>query len=128
MAKKFNSSTAGMFTSFYSPEKLFIKIGDVAKSAGVKVIYAVLLLYYALFDEEVPINDKMIVIGALGYFILPLDLIPDILPGGYTDDFGALILALKSIWDNITSSTHSKARARLNSWFNNVDPSDLKLF
>lgn len=126
--KKFSFSTAELFTRFYSPESLFIKIGNVAKAAGVKIIYAVLLLYYALFDKEVSLKDKAIVVGALGYFILPADLIPDFLPGGYVDDLGAVTLAVKSIWNSLSESTHSKARGRLNSWFDNVDASDLKLF
>lgn len=128
MANKFNSTTAKLFAPFYSPEKLFSKIGEVAKSAGVNVIYAALLLYYALFDDEVPLKHKMIVIGALGYFILPADLIPDILPGGYADDLGALGLALKAIWDSISPATQSKAQQRLRSWFSNVKPEDLKIF
>lgn len=128
MAQKFSSSTAGLFTSFYSPQKLFEKIAGAAKSAGIKVVYAALLLYYALFDKEVPLTDKTIVVGALGYFILPVDLIPDFLPGGYADDGAALILAVKSIWDNITAATKSKAQERLRSWFGNVKPSDLTLF
>lgn len=128
MSKKFGFSTANKFSTFYSPDKLFNKIGNVAKSAGVKVVYAALLLYYAIFDKEVPMKDKLIVIGALGYFICPVDFLPDIMPGGYTDDFGALLLALKSIWGNISENTHSKARMRLASWFSNVNPEDLKLF
>lgn len=128
MAKKFSYTTAGLFTPLYSPQKLFGKIAGVAKSAGTKVVYAALILYYALFDKEVPLKDKTIVVGALGYFILPVDLIPDFLPGGYTDDGAALILAVKSIWDNITPSTKSKAQERLKSWFSNVKASDLTLF
>lgn len=126
--KKFSFSTAELFTGFYSPESLFSKIGSVAKAAGVKVIYAALLLYYALSDKEVSLKDKVIVIGALGYFILPADLIPDFLPGGYVDDLGAVTMAVKSIWGSLSESTHTKARKRLSSWFDNVDSSDLKLF
>lgn len=112
----------------YSDEKLIAKLQRVAKKAGVKTVYAVLLLYYALMDGEVPLKDKAIVIGALGYFILPVDLIPDLLPGGYADDVGALIMALKTVWDNITPDTHAKARKRLEAWFGPMPDSDLKLF
>ncbi|MBD5253199.1 MAG: DUF1232 domain-containing protein [Bacteroides sp.] len=114
--------------SYFSPEKLFSKISDVAKKAGVKVIYAALLLYYAMFDKEVPMSDKAIVVGALGYFILPLDFIPDFLPGGFVDDAGALVLAVKNIWSNISANTHRQAKAKLNEWFDNINPSDLQLF
>ena len=117
------------FDSWYSRTKLFNKIGKVAKKAGVKGIYAALLLYYALVDGNVPFRDKVIVIGALGYFICPTDFIPDILgPLGYTDDVGALMWALSRIWNNITPSTHEKAKSRLRQWFPSVDDSDLVLF
>lgn len=80
-------------------------------------------------DGEVPLKDKAIVIGALGYFILPLDFIPDIMgPMGYTDDIGVMTFALKTIWNNITPSTYTKARDRLATWFGSVSEDDLKLF
>lgn len=100
----------------------------MAQKAGVKVIYGALLLYYASMDKNVPLADKVKIYGALGYFILPLDIIPDFLPGGYVDDLGALIWALKTVWDNITPETHNKAYARLSNWFPGVDKKDLKLF
>lgn len=129
MSNKFSLSTAGLFQSFYSPANLIGKISKVGKAAGVKVVYAALLLYYALLDKEVPIKDKMIVIGALGYFILPLDAIPDFLgPIGYTDDLSAMVLAAKTIWNNISLKTHEKARKQLSEWFDDIKPSDLKLF
>lgn len=116
------------YGKFYSDTKLIEKIKKVAKQAGVKTVYAALLLYYALMDKNVSIKDKAIVLGALGYFILPADLIPDLGPIGYTDDLGAMILALKAIWDAITPDTHAKARRRLETWFGSVEDEDLKLF
>ncbi len=117
------------FVKDYSPGKLFEKIAKVASRAGIKAVYAALLLYYALTDGDVPAKDKAIVIGALGYFILPLDIIPDMLgPLGFTDDFSVLVLACKTIWSNITPNVHAKARARLSEWFGEIQEDDLTLF
>lgn len=117
------------FEGWYSRTKLFNKIGKVARKAGVKGVYAALLLYYALADGNVPLRDKIIVVGALGYFICPTDFIPDVLgPLGYTDDVSALMWALSRIWNNITPSTHEKAKSRLRQWFPSVDDSDIVLF
>lgn len=117
------------FGGWYSRTKLFDKIGRVAKKAGVKAVYAVLLLYYALADGNVPLRDKVIVVGALGYFICPTDFVPDLLgPLGYTDDLSALLWAVSKVWKNITPATHEKARNRLRQWFPDVDESDLMLF
>ena len=82
-----------------------------------------------MLDGDVPLKDKAIVVGALGYFILPFDFIPDMLgPLGYTDDMGALVLALKTIWTNITPKVKEQALQKLREWFDEVDSEDLKLF
>ena len=129
MKYKLDKETVSGYAQVYNPSKLLEKLGKVAKKAGAKVVYAVLLLYYALLDGDVPLKDKAIVVGALGYFILPFDFIPDMLgPLGYTDDMGALVLALKTIWTNITPKVKEQALQKLREWFDEVDPEDLKLF
>ena len=129
MKYKLDKETVSGYAQVYNPSKLLEKLGKVAKKAGAKVVYAVLLLYYALLDGDVPLKDKAIVVGALGYFILPFDFIPDMLgPLGFSDDMGALILALKTIWCNITPKVKEQARQKLSEWFDEVDPEDLKLF
>lgn len=117
------------YSSYFSTSELWNKIKDVAQKAGVKTVYAVLLLYYVATDENVSASDKAKIYGALGYFILPIDLVPDMLPGvGYTDDMAALLWALKAVWDNITPEIERKAKTKLREWFGNIRESDLKLF
>ena len=129
MKYKLDKETVSGYAKVYNPSKLLEKLGKVARKAGAKVVYAVLLLYYALLDGDVPLKDKAIVVGALGYFILPFDFIPDMLgPLGYTDDMGALVLALKTIWTNITPKVKEQALQKLREWFDEVDSEDLKLF
>lgn len=129
MKYKLDKDTISGYAQIYNPSKLLEKLGNVAKKAGVKVVYAVLLLYYALLDGDVPLKDKAIVVGALGYFILPFDFIPDMLgPLGYSDDLSALILALKTIWSNITPMVKAQAKGKLSEWFDDVNTEDLELF
>ena len=129
MKYKLDKETVSGYAQVYNPSKLLEKLGKVARKAGAKVVYAVLLLYYALLDGDVPLKDKAIVVGALGYFILPFDFIPDMLgPLGFSDDMGALLLALKTIWSNITPKVKEQARQKLSEWFDEVDPEELKLF
>ena len=79
----------------FSVEAFWKKVKHVAKQAGQSVIYASLLLFYVLQKPDVPKRVKIIVIGALAYFIAPIDAIPDFVAGiGYTDDLGALMAAL----------------------------------
>ena len=57
-------------------------------------------------------------LGALGYFILPLDIIPDVILGlGFTDDLAALAWALFTLKKYITPEIERKARERLREWF-----------
>ncbi|NDV59089.1 YkvA family protein [Bacteroides sp. 519] len=113
----------------YSENSLMDKIAKFAKKAGAKTIYAVFLCYYALQDENFPKKQKMIIIGALGYFILPIDLIPDAIPfAGFTDDLAALAYALYTVWVHITPEIQEKARNKVISIFGEVKEEDLILF
>lgn len=110
----------------YSERGLWGKVTKVAKKAGIKVIYAALLLFYALKSEKTSAADRALIIGALGYFILPTDLIPDFIPAtGYTDDLGALVLALARVASNITPEVKAQAQERLQRWFGNYDRTEI---
>lgn len=116
------------YGSYFDVRKLKEKLARTAKKAGVKVTYAVLLLYYVATDRNTPLADKAKIYGALGYFILPLDAIPDAIPMmGYSDDLTALLWALRAVWSNITPEIRERARQRLASWFGEVSPDDLNL-
>lgn len=74
-----------------------------------------LQLYYLLHDKDVPLQHKAYIIGALGYFILPFDLIPEgLLPViGFTDDVAVMGLVLKIVKDSITPEIRAKADAKV---------------
>lgn len=115
------------YAGYYNPGALFEKIKKVARKAGVKLVYIALLLYYATLDKDIPTKDRLMILAALGYFILPFDLIPDALPGGFADDTAALVYVLKQVWNNLTPAVKQKARTRLQEWFGNVPDSELKI-
>jgi len=75
------------FTKAYSDESFWDKVQEFALSAGIKVIYAGLLLFYALKEPDTPAWAKGVIFTALGYFVSPFDAIPDFVPvAGYADD------------------------------------------
>ena len=87
----------------------------------------VLLLHYVLKSPDVPLEDKAKIYGALGYFILPIDLIPDFIPAvGYSDDVAALAFALHAVWKNVTPEIKEQAQRKLREWFGSFDPYELK--
>ncbi|MDY6205904.1 MAG: DUF1232 domain-containing protein [Prevotella sp.] len=102
----------------YSDHNFVEKISRIAKRAGAKLIYSALLLYYTLQSNNISIKDKAIIIGALGYLISPLDVIPDAIPiAGLTDDLGVLAYVLKKLGDTITDDIKEKAKKKLYEWF-----------
>ena len=114
------------YTEAYSEPKLFDKIKKFAKKAGIKVIYLALLLFYTLQQTETPRKAKSVIIGALGYFIFPMDLIPDFIPiAGFSDDLTALAGALVMVAMHVNEDTKRKAKERLRIWFGDYDQSEL---
>ena len=106
----------------YSENKLLNKLSSAAKWAGAKVIYAVLLLYYVLRSPNISATDKSKIYGALGYFILPTDLVLDFIPMmGYTDDMAALLWALHTVMNNLTPEIKQQAKDKLADLLGTVD-------
>ena len=122
---KNNPEDLKKYERLYSEESLMTKISRFEKKAGLNTTYYVLLLYQLLITEKTPLKDKAIVIGALGYFICPIDLIPDIMIGtGFLDDASILMYALTTISSSITPEIRLDARKRLHQIFE-FDDSEL---
>lgn len=94
-----------------------IRLLNMQKKAGRKVIEKALLLYYADQNPQTPIWAKTTIYGALGYFIFPVDAIPDFIPGGYVDDFGVLVAAIATVSMYITEEVKAQAKRKLRDWF-----------
>ena len=110
------------FGSEYSEQGLKEKLSKIARKAGIKMAYAVLVAFYAVQSDTLSFKEKARLYGALGYFILPVDLIPDAILGmGYSDDLAALVYVLHTVSSNITPEVKRRAREKLCSWFDNAD-------
>jgi len=110
----------------FSEKKLFIKLGRFARQAGIKTVYSALLMYYAFTRKETPNWARSIIIGVLGYFISPIDWIPDLTPIiGFTDDLGVLSFGLITIACFISDEVRIKARKRMKAWFGELDLKEL---
>ena len=116
----------GKYAKEYNEERLWGKIKNVAKKAGIKVIYYVLVLFYAMKSENVTMAEKALIIAALGYFILPLDLIPDFIPIVGSGDDAAVLYGLIQKLDCIDECVKAQAKSKLKEWFGNYDESKLQ--
>ena len=106
----------------YSDKDFWKKVGKIAKKGGEQIVYLALLLFYVMKSEEVELKQKLMIAGALGYLILPVDLIPDFLPvAGYADDFAALMAAYGMIKACVTPEIKLQATAKCREWFRDFD-------
>jgi uncharacterized membrane protein YkvA (DUF1232 family) len=70
-----------------------------------------LAAYYCAFDSRTPLQVKAVLLGAVAYFVMPVDLIPDCIPGiGYTDDAAVLAAAVELVASHINADHHEAAR------------------
>ena len=87
-----------------------------AKRVAGKLPFAedLLAAYYCAFDQATPLQVKAALIGALAYFVLPFDAIPDMLPViGFTDDAAVLATAIRLIAGSLKPEHRAAARAAL---------------
>ena len=115
------------YANKFSQSEFAEKISRIAKRAGAKLVYAALILYYTLQSDKVSKSDKAIIIGALGYMISPLDVIPDAIPiAGLTDDLAVLLFVLKKVWTGIDPEIVEQAREKLSKWFDEEEISEIQ--
>lgn len=102
----------------YNEKNFLDKLKKVLKIIGVKGVYMLLILYNTLQRKDIPPKEKSIIIGALGYFLLPLDALPDITPiVGYSDDIFALGMAILKVMPFIDDEIKKKSKEQIKKWF-----------
>jgi len=86
------------------------------KRAAAQLPFAedLLAAYYAAMDPATPTRVRAVLIGALAYFVMPADLIPDVVAGlGFTDDAAVLTAALGTLAEHIRPAHRERARLDL---------------
>jgi uncharacterized membrane protein YkvA (DUF1232 family) len=93
-------------------KRFWLKLKRVA--AKLPFVEDLLAAYYCAFDQETPRHVQAALLGAIAYFILPFDVIPDMLPVlGYTDDAAVLATAIRLVASHMTDDHRAAARAAL---------------
>ncbi len=83
-----------------------------ARALGRQLPFAedVIAAYFCVTDEKTPRRVKLVLLGALAYFVMPLDIMPDLLPLiGFTDDAAVITAALAAVASSITDEHRKKA-------------------
>lgn len=105
------------YASNFSDSEFWKKISSAIGKTGKDALRLALTLYYVLKDPTVSIVQKGMILGALGYFILPIDLVPDAIPvAGYVDDISVMKVAYEFIKLSITPSVEAQVEATLKEW------------
>jgi uncharacterized membrane protein YkvA (DUF1232 family) len=83
-------------------------------AAGLPFAEDLLAAYYCAFDHATPMPVKVSLVGALAYFVLPFDALPDVFPLlGFTDDAAVLLTALRMVGAHMRPEHRDAARAAL---------------
>lgn len=105
------------YIQHYDELQLFEKLGVAGKKIGSKVVFYVLIMVVLISDTKIPLKIRLVFLAALGYLILPTDLVADMLPAiGFTDDVAFLSYAISNAREYITPEVRNKAKAKLDSW------------
>lgn len=106
------------YGNHFSEGGFWSKLGNCFKKAGRQVLEKALWLYYAAQKPETPAWAKASIMGALGYFICPIDAIPDITPViGYSDDLAVLTAAVAAVSMYIDEEVKELTAQKLGRWF-----------
>jgi uncharacterized membrane protein YkvA (DUF1232 family) len=106
------------YSNDFTEASFWQKVKNVTKTAGCELIEKTLIMYYATMDKDTPVWAKTVLVGALGYFICPIDAIPDAIPiGGYADDAGAIAAALSMVAAQIKPEHRDLAKSKADEWF-----------
>jgi len=106
------------FEKEFSDQGFWETLLQYARLAGRDVVERALQLYYTAQSKDVPGWARAMIYGALGYFITPIDAIPDLTPiVGYTDDLGVLVAALAAVLTYVTPEIMERAAQKAREWF-----------
>lgn len=93
------------------------RLHPLARRTSVGVMDKALTGYYVMTDPKTPRRAKIVLLGALAYLVLPTDLIPDFIPAvGFTDDAGAIALAMLRVAASVRPRHREQAKSRLRDW------------
>ena len=101
----------------WSEKAFFSKLPRTARKLGRAGLRQALRLYYVLKRKDLPGKTRVMIYGALGYFILPTDILPDVLPIlGFTDDLGLLAAVFMAAAQYRDADVNAKAEAKVVEW------------
>jgi uncharacterized membrane protein YkvA (DUF1232 family) len=115
------------YVGYYDEGELKSFMKATARKLGKYIAYYVMIMVTLIGDPTVPNKAKLTFMAAIGYLILPTDLVADILPFiGFTDDIAFLTYVISSATDYITPGIKDEARVKLKKWLSiDIEDADI---
>jgi uncharacterized membrane protein YkvA (DUF1232 family) len=108
------------YIKYYDEHQLLGTLRIIGGKIGSQIVMYAIVMLILIRDNNVPAKVKITLMAALGYLILPTDLITDVLPViGFTDDIAFLSYVISSTTEYITPEVKSKARKKMAVWIKN---------
>ncbi len=105
------------YDKYYDEEKFLRKLKKLIFRLGEEVVVRILMLWFLLNSGKVPVKTRLLIMAALGYLVMPADLVSDFIPVlGFTDDVAFLTYAFNQTAHYMDESIRKKAEAKLQSW------------
>lgn len=105
------------FARNFSESQFWKKLQHHASRAGFELVEKALTLYFVLQKPDLPAWARSSVIGALGYFLWPMDTVPDFMPlVGFSDDLTVLAAALTAIAMHVDDDVRQRAKRKAKEW------------
>ncbi|AUZ04886.2 MULTISPECIES: YkvA family protein [Vitreoscilla] len=94
----------------FNEQRFLQKLARFAVTLGKPVIEQIYALYFMMLSPDTPMKSKLMIVGALLYFVSPMDAIPDLLgPLGFSDDVAVIALVFKQLKDGMSIDIKAKA-------------------
>ncbi len=105
------------YEKYYDESNFLTKLRKLVFRLGEEVAIHVLMLWFLLISGKVPLKTRILIMAALGYLVLPADLVPDFIPVlGFTDDVAFLTYAFNQTSRYMDESIRKKAVEKLQRW------------
>jgi len=105
------------YKKYYDEDKFLYKLKKSVFRLGEEVVVRILMLWFLLRSGKVPIKTRLLILAALGYLVMPADLVSDFIPAlGFTDDVAFLTYAYNQTSRYMDENIRKKAEEKLQNW------------
>ncbi len=105
------------YEKYYNEDTFLHKLKKLVFRLGEEVVVRILMLWFLLGSGKVPIKTRLLILAALGYLVMPADLVSDFIPVlGFTDDVAFLTYAYNQTSQYMDENIREKAEEKLQNW------------